>query len=141
MRIILAEIPLEKLIPGVSRPQSWIDKHPNYLSMQNKMINDIKKRGLKYPLTCSNIKDDGSYVVNVGNQRLDALIAMGAKTARCLVACTDTQENIPDGEVISSKEIPKLFDWNIKNICLIQTIFQVVPGDVDIWDPDKQYLD
>ena len=70
-----ALVPLNRLKPGVNRPQSWWDSHPKSSIMKYKMITSIYCDGVKHPLAGYN-NDDGTYTINTGNQRLDALLEM-----------------------------------------------------------------
>ena len=68
-------LPIEDLQFGVHRPKSWWLKHPKAQKMLQKLITSIQKEGLRNPLTV--IKQQNKYIVEVGNQRLQALIDLG----------------------------------------------------------------
>lgn len=136
--LIFTNIEISKLYPGVNRPQSWINKHPAFRKMQQHLIESIKKKGIKYPLCAVNEKDDGTYKITVGNQRLLALQTMEAELVPCLIYNKAGQKNIPSGKVIKGqKEILKLFGGKVKGIALHPTMFQVIAKDNPKWDPDR----
>lgn len=140
MILIFADIEVSKLRPGVNRPQSWIDEHPAFMKMQEKLIRSFKKDGVRYPLCAINDRDDGTYIVSVGNKRLAALQGMGANYAPCLIANEEDQKNIPKGKLIESEnELLKYFGGKVKRLVLDYRMFQVVPYDDDDWDQDKVF--
>ena len=71
------------LIFGVSRPKSWWDKHSEFAEEFKKVRESIKTEGLKKPLEVRKTKQ--GYVVEVGNQRLQALLDLGITIAPCIV--------------------------------------------------------
>ena len=76
-------IPTADLLFGVSRPPSWWDKHPDFVEEYKKVRESIKTSGLKKPLEVK--KTNKGYVVEVGNQRLQALLDLGITTAPCII--------------------------------------------------------
>ena len=77
------DIPTADLVFGVSRPQSWWDEHPDFVKEYKKVRESIKIDGLRKPLEVK--KTNQGYVVEVGNQRLQALLDLGITTAPCIV--------------------------------------------------------
>ena len=79
----LEELSVKELVFGVNRPQQWWDEHPE----QHKIFEDIREsittEGMEKPLQVT--MDKRGYVVEVGNQRLRALLDLGMITAPCLV--------------------------------------------------------
>jgi len=77
------ELSVKELVFGVNRPQQWWDEHP----IQQKIFEDIKEsiknNGMKKPLEVT--IDKRGYVVEVGNQRLKALLELGMTIVPCLV--------------------------------------------------------
>jgi len=77
------ELSVKELVFGVNRPRQWWNEHPK----QQKIFEDIKEsmrnNGMEKPLKV--IKDKRGYVVEVGNQRLKALLELDITTAPCLV--------------------------------------------------------
>jgi len=71
-------VPVSRLKMGVSRPQAWIDKHPEHTEYQKFLLENIPKEGLHKALEI-----DRKFVVQVGNQRLEALRKLGWKFAPC----------------------------------------------------------
>ena len=110
MILILTDVKVDKLYFGVNRPQSWWDEHPAHLKMLDKMVDSFKLEGVKYPLSVVNEKDDGTYVVTVGNRRLAALHKANMKYAPCLVANKEGQKNIPEGKEITIRRNIKIYD-------------------------------
>lgn len=135
---IYTKIEIEKLYPGVNRPQLWWDEHPSAVVMVDRLIESIQKEGVRYPLCAVNRHDDGMYEVQTGNQRLAALCKMAAKKAPCIVACKIDQKHIPEGRILKNQgEILSYFGGSAKRICLNPNIFFVIANDNDEWDPDK----
>ena len=137
--ITYARIPLKSLYYGVNRPQSWWDSQPKFIEMQKIMVEAIREAGdIKYPLSARNVKDDGTFVVEVGSQRLKALNTLGVEDAPCIVHCRDTHKHIPEGRVlVSDQEIFEYFGGRVKRVVLTEYSLQVVPLDVGDWDPHR----
>jgi len=95
--------------------------------------------GLKNPLSCSNIRDGGTYVVNRGNQCLAAIMKMDEiEDVSCLVAVDEDQEYVPDGRyIMNMEELESLHPNGIQRVVDNKDCFQVVPKGTDNWDPDK----
>ena len=74
---------VKKLVFGVNRPQRWWDEHPEQQKIFEGIRESIKKDGMEKPLQVT--MDKRGYVVEVGNQRLRALLELGITTAPCLV--------------------------------------------------------
>lgn len=135
---VYANIEIDKLYPGVHRPQSWIDEHPLFVKLINKLKKSIEEEGLRHPLCAVNLKDDGTYEVTTGNRRLIALQEIKAETVPCVVACKPGQEFIPQGKVLrTEKEILEQYGGSVKNICLNPNIFFVAP--IEDWDEHKMF--
>ena len=77
------ELPVKELLFGVSRPQQWWDEHPKQQKIFEEIKESIRNNGMEKPLKV--IKNKQGYVVEVGNQRLKALLELGIATAPCLV--------------------------------------------------------
>ena len=77
------ELPVKELVFGVSRPQQWWDEHPKQQKIFEEIKESIKNDGMKMPLQVT--KDKRGYVVEVGNQRLKALLELGITTAPCII--------------------------------------------------------
>ena len=77
------DIPTADLLFGVSRPPSWWDEHPDFVKEYKKVRESIKIDGLRKPLEVK--KTNQGYVVEVGNQRLQALLDLGITIAPCIV--------------------------------------------------------
>jgi hypothetical protein len=73
------KVDVSKLKFGVDRSKQWIDEHPKFLIMQDRLKKSILTEGLKNPLI---INDD--YVVQIGNQRLLAIIDLGLQEVECI---------------------------------------------------------
>ena len=71
MNYYSVELPVKKLLYGVNRNKEWWEKYPRRIKMLNKLTESIEKEGLKNPLFVS--ETNKGYVVDVGNQRLQAL--------------------------------------------------------------------
>tara|TARA_R100000656_G_scaffold61575_1_gene47584 strand:+ start:2199 stop:2468 length:270 start_codon:yes stop_codon:yes gene_type:complete len=74
---------VKELVFGVSRPQQWWDEHPDQETIFQDIKESIKNNGMEKPLEVT--MDKRGYVVEVGNQRLRALVELGITTAPCLV--------------------------------------------------------
>ena len=76
-------LPVKELVFGVNRPQSWWDEHPEQQKIFEEIKESIKNEGMKKPLEV--IVNKRGHVVEVGNQRLRALLELGITTASCIV--------------------------------------------------------
>jgi len=79
----LEELSVKELVFGVNRPQQWWDEHPEQQKIFEDIRESIKNEGMEKPLQVT--MDKRGYVVEVGNQRLRALLDLGMITAPCLV--------------------------------------------------------
>ena len=71
------------LVFGVSRPPKWWAEHPEHRKEFEKIRESIKNEGLKKSLEVKRTKK--GLVVEVGNQRLQALLDLGITTAPCII--------------------------------------------------------
>jgi len=78
------ELSVKELVFGVNRPQQWWDEHPEQQKIFEDIRESIKNDGMENPLEVTVEKNRG-YVVEVGNQRLRALLDLGIIIAPCLV--------------------------------------------------------
>ena len=76
-------LPVKELVFGVNRPQSWWDEHPEQQKIFEAIKESIKNDGMEKPLEVT--VDKRGYVVEVGNQRLRALLELGIPTASCII--------------------------------------------------------
>ena len=76
-------VSVKELVFGVNRPQRWWDEHPDQQKIFENIKESIKNNGMKKPLEVT--IDKRGYVVEVGNQRLRALLELGITTAPCIV--------------------------------------------------------
>ena len=76
-------LPVKELVFGVNRPQSWWDEHPEQQGIFEDIKESIKNDGMKKPLEVT--IDKRGHVVEVGNQRLRALLDLGMATAPCII--------------------------------------------------------
>ena len=76
-------LPVKELVFGVNRPQSWWDEHPEQQKIFEEIKESIKNEGMKKPLEV--IVNKRGHVVEVGNQRLRALLELCITTASCIV--------------------------------------------------------
>lgn len=135
---IYTEVEIDNLYYGVNRPQSWWNEHPNAVKMIDVICESIKKDGLRNPLCVTNEKDDGTYRVNNGNQRLYALKKLNFKTIPCIIANGLNCKNIPSGiKLENKKQIFSYFSIGIKYYNLNPSCFQIISKDNDRYDPDK----
>ena len=109
------ELSVKKLLFGVSRNKEWWEKFPRRIKMLNKITQSIKEEGLKNPLLVS--ETEKGYVVEVGNQRLQALKNLGVDKFTC---------------ILSSKKIYEKLKKVSRNL-------YVAPNDIKEWDADIQF--
>ena len=76
-------IPTADLIFGVPRPQEWWDDHPEQRKELEEIRESIKAKGLTKPLEVR--KTNKGFVVEIGNQRLQALLDLKITTAPCII--------------------------------------------------------
>ena len=106
-------IPVDDLLFGVNRPEQWWDEHPDIVKSKNKIAESISSEGLRNPLTVT--ETDGKYTVQVGNQRLQAMLDLGMEAASCIVISKD-KKTIPNIE--TDEELKTFFmdgfkgSWN-----------------------------
>ena len=77
------ELSVKELVFGVNRPQQWWDEHPEQQKIFEGIRESIKKDGMEKPLEVT--MDKRGHVVEVGNQRLRALLDLGMATAPCII--------------------------------------------------------
>ena len=77
------ELLVKELVFGVNRPQRWWNEHPEQQKIFEDIRESIKNEGMEKPLEVT--VDKRGHVVEVGNQRLRALLDLGMTTAPCLV--------------------------------------------------------
>jgi hypothetical protein len=142
--VTYAKLKLNQLYTSCThRTEEFYDNHPEYILMRNKIKESILENGLKYPLCVYNERDDGTYRIDVGSQRFDALKEIeDLEDVFCLVHCKKGQEHIPTGdrvprdkrtiEINYFKGRTKRFELDIDNIL-------IMPSENDKWDPDFQY--
>lgn len=97
------KINVDELQYGVNRPSSWWNKIPIRLEGLNKIKKSIQEEGLRNPLIVN--EANNKYIVEIGNQRLQALNDLNIKNADC-VLYTDTEDK-------NLKEIKTLEDLNM----------------------------
>ena len=78
------KLSVKELVFGVNRPQRWWDEHSEQQKIFEGIRESIKNDGMEKPLEVIMEKNRG-YVVEVGNQRLRALLDLGIIIAPCLV--------------------------------------------------------
>jgi len=109
------------------------DKGPLGEMLQT-LIRSFEEEGIKYPLCCSNVKDDGTYCVNSGCCRLEAAKRLGMSGLPCLVACEELQSRIPAGHRIESyEELDRLFRNQVETVHWEKNCFDVRYRGV--WEP------
>jgi hypothetical protein len=100
--------------------------------MKKILMEEIEREGnIRNPLSCIDL-EDGTYKVTVGNQRLEALNDTNIKIAPCIISTKNKHKSLTYEELI------KLFPSGIKRINLNHNSFQIVPADVDEYDPNKR---
>ena len=115
MYIYSTELLVKELLFGVNRNKDWWEKYPRRIKMLNKITESIKKEGLKNPLIVNETLK--GYVVEVGNQRLQALNDLRIEKANCIL--------------YSKKEYPEFKKASTEEC--------VLPNDTDLWDADIQF--
>ena len=137
MQLVYCEnFPLSKLQEASPRPDDWWKEHPEFQKIQIKLIESIKRDGLKHPLCAINLKDDGMYDVTVGMQRLKALQTIGEETVRTVIAYKENQKYQPDGVAIrTDTQLDKVFGCKLQGITLRPNSFEVILHDREEWRP------
>jgi len=113
--IYSTELLVKDLLFGVSRDKNWWEKYPRRMKMLNKITESIGNEGLKNPLTVN--ETSKGYVVEVGNQRLQALNNLNYKKVKCILY---SKKNYLNYEKLKPEQC-------------------VLPDDVDLWDADIQF--
>ena len=80
---MVRNIPTSELLFGVPRPPKWWAEHPEHRKVFEEIRESIKTDGLKKPLEVKQTKK--GLVVEVGNQRLQALLDLEITIAPCIV--------------------------------------------------------
>ena len=97
-----------ELSPDIMYPIHAIEQlNTMYNAIDGKMKKiekSISKEGIKHPLILRNEKDNGTYQVYRGCQRLYLSNKLNIKKIPCLVNCLKGQKNIPEGKQIKSVE-------------------------------------
>jgi hypothetical protein len=130
--LIYAHLTTEKLYYGVSRNL----EEPQHKERRKRVRESIEREGLKNPLSCGNVKDNGTYQVNRGNNCLAALIEMGVKEIPCIVCCTSNQKYNPAGEVVDEQGLEKLHKSGIDKVYQTNApqCFAVAPLDIETFE-------
>ncbi len=115
MYIYSTELLVKELLYGVNRNKNWWEKYPRRIKMLNKITESIKNEGLKNLLIVNETLK--GYVVEVGNQRLQALNNLGIKKAKCILY---SKKDYSEFKKVSAEEC-------------------VLPNDTDLWDADIQF--
>ena len=131
MYLYYAEIDISELKFGVNRPQSWWDKRPKAVKMKKKLLRSIQKEGLRNPLSVR--ENDKGYVVEVGNQRLQALIDLGIQKVPCVI---NTKHEKDLEEIPSPKELEKYFKDGFEPF---KDLGHIQPSDYKEWDGELVY--
>ena len=133
--LIYAKIPINKLYFGVSRSLN----EDRYVYARKKIKKSILKEGLNNPLCCGNVKQDGTYKVNRGNQCLAALQELNVDTVSCIVCCKQDSLNNPQGIKVTVKDLSKFFKSGISAIRAeaYPECFEAIPSDYQEYDPNK----
>lgn len=97
------KINVDELQYGVNRPSLWWNEISIRLEGLNKIKKSIQEEGLRNPLIVN--EANNKYIVEIGNQRLQALNDLNIKNADC-VLYTDTEDK-------NLKEIKTLEDLNM----------------------------
>lgn len=147
--IIYAKLSLEQLYTScIHRTSEFYDNHPEYLIMMRRIKESILEEGLKYPLCVRNEKDNGTYIVDVGSQRLEAIKELIIEEELldgniwCLVHCKKGQQFIPIGDKVPRDKRTieiKYFKGRTKRFDLDFEHILIVPSENDRWDPDFQF--
>jgi hypothetical protein len=129
--LIYAHLPTEKLYYGVSRNL----EEPQHKERRKRVRESIEREGLKNPLSCGNVKDNGTYQVNRGNNCLAALIEMGVKEIPCIVCCKPDQKNNPTGRLVTEDELVELHKSGVSKVYEVDApqCFAVAPLDVKLF--------
>ena len=125
-------LPIKDLQFGVHRPKSWWLKHPKSQKMLQKIITSIQKEGLRNPLTV--IKQQNKYIVEVGNQRLQALIDLGIEKVNCIIS---SKEKIQGKRITSYKQLQKLFK---DGLAPFKDWTAITPKNSNKWDGEIVYV-
>ena len=122
--------PVVDLMFGVSRSYSWWEEHPAQKRIFKKIKTSIKRQGIRNPLTVN--QTNKGYIVEVGNQRLQALKELKEESAPCVVYTN--KENKSLSIINSKKELKSYFKDGINKFISFN---QISPADVDLWAVDK----
>ena len=131
MYLYYAEVDISKLKFGVNRPQSWWDQRPNAVKMKNDLKESIQKKGIRNPLSVR--ENDKGYVVEVGNQRLQALKELGIQKVPCVI---NTKNKKDLEEIPSTKELVKYFKDGFEPF---KDLGHIQPSDYKQWDGEIVY--
>ena len=130
--LIYAHLPIETLYYGVSRNL----EEPQHKERRELVRKSIEREGLKNPLSCGNVKDDGTYQVNRGNNCLAALLEIGTKEVPCVVCCKPGQVHVPEGEIVDRRRLEELHKSGISGVYEVNApqCFAVAPSDVKLFE-------
>ena len=131
MYLYYAEVDISKLKFGVNRPQSWCDQRPNAVKMKNDLKESVQKKGIRNPLSVR--ENDKGYVVEVGNQRLQALKELGIQKVPCVI---NTKNKKDLEEIPSTKELVKYFKDGFEPF---KDLGHIQPSDYKEWDGELVY--
>ena len=131
MYLYYGEIDISQLKFGVNRPQSWWDQRPNAVKMKNDLKESVQKEGIRNPLSVR--ENDKGYVVEVGNQRLQALKELGIQKVPCVI---NTKNKKDLEEIPSTKELVKYFKDGFEPF---KDLGHIQPSNYKQWDGEIIY--
>ena len=131
MYLYYAEVDISQLKFGVNRPQSWWEQRPNAVKMKNDLKESLQKEGIRNPLSVR--ENDKGYVVEVGNQRLQALKELGIQKVPCVI---NTKNKKDLEEIPSTKELVKYFKDGFEPFT---DLGHIQPSDYKQWDGEIVY--
>jgi hypothetical protein len=143
--IIFAKLNLNQLYSGCEhRTEEFYNNNKSYMLTKNKIKEDIKNNGIKYPLCVINEKDNDHYKVEVGNQRLEALKELDYKhNIPCLIYCREGQTNLPINYINVPRDCKVIakdyFNGYIKRCVIDEENMIIMSHDNDRWDPEVIY--
>ena len=102
-----------------------------YDEMKNDLKESVQKKGIRNPLSVR--ENDKGYVVEVGNQRLQALKELGIQKVPCVI---NTKNKKDLEEIPSTKELEKYFKDGFDPF---KDLGHIQPSNYKEWDGELVY--
>lgn len=134
--LVYDELPASEVVYTL-RGESWYDdRHEGWTFIKEKLKEDIKTNGLKYPLCV--LYEDGDYRCTHGGQRYVACRELGLTKFPCIIRYKmSDRDKIPSHQQpLGDTDIQALNSYDIEKIHVTNNDFHILVKDRVKWDPN-----